>query len=177
MFDNQSLRVLFGIRRIQEIKMSKSNSNPSDTDLKEQGNKLFSMRKYDDAITCYSKAIVSSFSNAHFVNLFSISYTVSFFLSSTKSFYRIENVCYFLFEEKNNVFKNKSFLLYTFESYSSSSCLRTSHQQSGEMKICQISIVHIRYLQFFFLFEDAHSFSRSKIRPLLRTLQTERCAI
>ena len=27
-------------------------------DLKEQGNKLFSVRKYDDAISCYTKAIV-----------------------------------------------------------------------------------------------------------------------
>lgn len=28
------------------------------TELKEQGNKLFSARKYDDAVACYSKAIV-----------------------------------------------------------------------------------------------------------------------
>lgn len=31
----------------------------SDEELKNQGNKLFAARKYDDAITCYSKAIVS----------------------------------------------------------------------------------------------------------------------
>ena len=31
----------------------------SAVDLKEQGNKLFSVRKYDDAISCYTKAIVS----------------------------------------------------------------------------------------------------------------------
>lgn len=40
--------------------MSKSH-NPSDTELKEQGNKYFSQRKYDEAICCYSKAIVSNF--------------------------------------------------------------------------------------------------------------------
>lgn len=39
--------------------MSKSSSNPSDTELKEQGNKLFSMRQYDQAIGFYTKAIVS----------------------------------------------------------------------------------------------------------------------
>ena len=31
----------------------------ADIELKEQGNKLFSSRKYDEAIACYSKAIVS----------------------------------------------------------------------------------------------------------------------
>lgn len=30
------------------------------TELKEQGNKLFSARKFEDAVSCYSKAIVSS---------------------------------------------------------------------------------------------------------------------
>lgn len=40
--------------------MSKTSSNPSDTELKEQGNKLFSMRNYDQAICCYTKAIVSN---------------------------------------------------------------------------------------------------------------------
>jgi STIP1 homology and U-box containing protein 1 len=41
--------------------MSKSAADPanlSDVDLKNQGNKLFSVRKFDDAISCYSKAIV-----------------------------------------------------------------------------------------------------------------------
>lgn len=40
-------------------RMSKGNSNPNDTELKEQGNKLFSQRKYEEAVCCYSKAIVS----------------------------------------------------------------------------------------------------------------------
>lgn len=38
--------------------MSKS-SGMADKDLKDQGNKLFALRKYDDAINCYTKAIVS----------------------------------------------------------------------------------------------------------------------
>lgn len=37
-----------------------STTNLSDLQLKEQGNRLFASRKYDDAIICYSKAIVSS---------------------------------------------------------------------------------------------------------------------
>lgn len=37
-----------------------STTNLSDLQLKEQGNCLFASRKYDDAIICYSKAIVSS---------------------------------------------------------------------------------------------------------------------
>lgn len=36
-----------------------STTNLSDLQLKEQGNCLFAARKYDDAIICYSKAIVS----------------------------------------------------------------------------------------------------------------------
>lgn len=32
----------------------------SDVELKDHGNKLFSARKYEDAISCYSKAIVSA---------------------------------------------------------------------------------------------------------------------
>ncbi|KAK7573817.1 hypothetical protein V9T40_011008 [Parthenolecanium corni] len=40
--------------------MSKSSSNPSDSELKEQGNKLFSMRHYDQAIGCYTKAIIKN---------------------------------------------------------------------------------------------------------------------
>lgn len=31
----------------------------TDVELKDHGNKLFAARKYDDAIACYSKAIVS----------------------------------------------------------------------------------------------------------------------
>lgn len=31
----------------------------TDTELKEQGNRFFTARKYDEAIGCYSKAIVS----------------------------------------------------------------------------------------------------------------------
>lgn len=33
-------------------------ANLTDTELKEQGNRLFSSRKFDDAIQCYTKAIV-----------------------------------------------------------------------------------------------------------------------
>lgn len=36
-----------------------STANLTDKELKDQGNRLFSLRKYDDAINCYSKAIVS----------------------------------------------------------------------------------------------------------------------
>lgn len=35
-----------------------STANLSDKELKEQGNRMFSLRKYEDAINCYSKAIV-----------------------------------------------------------------------------------------------------------------------
>lgn len=38
-----------------------STANLSDRELKEQGNRLFSLRKYEDAINCYTKAIVSNF--------------------------------------------------------------------------------------------------------------------
>jgi len=44
----------------------------TDTELKEQGNRMFSARKYDEAIGCYSKAIVSIF----IINVYII---VSFF--------------------------------------------------------------------------------------------------
>lgn len=37
-----------------------STANLSDKELKEQGNRMFSLRKYEDAINCYSKAIVRS---------------------------------------------------------------------------------------------------------------------
>lgn len=36
-----------------------SSANLTDVELKDQGNRLFASRKYDDAINCYSKAIVS----------------------------------------------------------------------------------------------------------------------
>lgn len=37
-----------------------STANLSDKELKEQGNRMFTLRKYEDAINCYSKAIVSN---------------------------------------------------------------------------------------------------------------------
>lgn len=37
-----------------------STANLSDSDLKDEGNKLFSRRKYDDAIGCYTKAIIKN---------------------------------------------------------------------------------------------------------------------
>lgn len=37
-----------------------STANLTDVELKDQGNRLFSARKFEDAIGCYSKAIVSS---------------------------------------------------------------------------------------------------------------------
>lgn len=36
-----------------------STANLSDVELKEQGNRLFSAKKFEDAIGCYTKAIVS----------------------------------------------------------------------------------------------------------------------
>lgn len=38
-----------------------STANLSDKELKEQGNRLFSLRRYEDATNCYTKAIVSIF--------------------------------------------------------------------------------------------------------------------
>ena len=35
-----------------------STANLSDKELKDQGNRLFSLRKYEDAVSCYTKAIV-----------------------------------------------------------------------------------------------------------------------
>lgn len=52
--------------------MSKSmyyTQNLTDKEYKEQGNRLFTSRKYDEAVSCYSKAIVSkqlSHTNNHF---------------------------------------------------------------------------------------------------------------
>ncbi|KAH3861330.1 E3 ubiquitin-protein ligase CHIP-like [Dreissena polymorpha] len=41
----------------------------TDTDLKEQGNRLYSARKFDDAIGCYSKAIIKNpYSGTYFTN-------------------------------------------------------------------------------------------------------------
>lgn len=37
-----------------------STANLTDKELKEQGNRLFSLRKYDDAINCYTKAIIKN---------------------------------------------------------------------------------------------------------------------
>lgn len=36
-----------------------ANNNLTDLELKDHGNKLFSARKFEDAISCYTKAIVS----------------------------------------------------------------------------------------------------------------------
>lgn len=36
-----------------------STANLSDKELKEQGNRLFNLQKYEDAVNCYTKAIVS----------------------------------------------------------------------------------------------------------------------
>lgn len=38
-----------------------STANLSDAELKESGNVYFTKRKYDDAVSCYTKAIVSAF--------------------------------------------------------------------------------------------------------------------
>ncbi|XP_018333225.1 E3 ubiquitin-protein ligase CHIP [Agrilus planipennis] len=37
-----------------------STANLTDKELKEQGNRMFSMRKYEDAINCYTKAIIKN---------------------------------------------------------------------------------------------------------------------
>lgn len=34
-------------------------ANLTDKELKEQGNRLFSLRRFEDAMACYTKAIVS----------------------------------------------------------------------------------------------------------------------
>lgn len=36
-----------------------STANLTDKELKEQGNRLFSLRRFEDAMNCYTKAIVS----------------------------------------------------------------------------------------------------------------------
>lgn len=46
-----------------------STANLSDVELKDQGNRMFLARKYDDAINCYTKAIIKNPSNAtYFTN-------------------------------------------------------------------------------------------------------------
>lgn len=46
-----------------------STANLTDTELKEQGNQMFSARKYEDAINCYTKAIIKNPANAtYFTN-------------------------------------------------------------------------------------------------------------
>lgn len=46
-----------------------STANLSDVELKDQGNRMFSTRKYDDAINCYTKAIIKNPTNAtYFTN-------------------------------------------------------------------------------------------------------------
>lgn len=52
-----------------------STANLTDVELKDQGNRLFTSRKFDDAISCYTKAIVSN----HFPLNFSWSFSVFFF--------------------------------------------------------------------------------------------------
>lgn len=58
-------------------KYTYSTANLTDKELKEQGNRLFSLRKYEDAINCYTKAIVSVKKQNRFlvvpINLFSLS--------------------------------------------------------------------------------------------------------
>lgn len=54
-------------------KLAYTTANLSDVQLKEQGNQLFVIRKYDDAVSCYTKAIVSLF-------VWEIVYYVKFFL-------------------------------------------------------------------------------------------------
>ncbi|XP_022900388.2 E3 ubiquitin-protein ligase CHIP [Onthophagus taurus] len=43
-----------------------STANLSDKELKEQGNRLFGLRKYEDAVNCYSKAIIKNPDIAHY---------------------------------------------------------------------------------------------------------------
>lgn len=57
-------RALIYIEKCPKLtrKMSKhmySTANLSDKELKEQGNRLFSLRRFEDAMNCYTKAIVS----------------------------------------------------------------------------------------------------------------------
>lgn len=57
------LQDLYSWEAVHIVTMSKytySTANLTDTELKEQGNRLFEQRKYDDAVSCYTKAIVST---------------------------------------------------------------------------------------------------------------------
>ncbi|XP_039969900.1 E3 ubiquitin-protein ligase CHIP isoform X1 [Bactrocera neohumeralis] len=50
-------------------KLAYTTANLSDVQLKEQGNQLFVVRKYDDAVSCYTKAIMKNPNNAtYFTN-------------------------------------------------------------------------------------------------------------
>lgn len=58
-----------------------STANLTDKELKEQGNRLFSLRRYEDAMNCYTKAIVSiqmtlmevnSFKDKHLIENYNI---------------------------------------------------------------------------------------------------------
>uniref|UniRef100_A0A0A1WZI6 RING-type E3 ubiquitin transferase n=1 Tax=Zeugodacus cucurbitae TaxID=28588 RepID=A0A0A1WZI6_ZEUCU len=50
-------------------KLAYTTANLSDVQLKEQGNQLFVLRKYDDAVSCYTKAIMKNPNNAtYFTN-------------------------------------------------------------------------------------------------------------
>lgn len=50
-------------------KLAYTTANLSDVQLKEQGNQLFVIRKYDDAVSCYTKAIMKNSNNAtYFTN-------------------------------------------------------------------------------------------------------------
>ncbi|CAD6996944.1 unnamed protein product [Ceratitis capitata] len=50
-------------------KLAYTTANLTDVQLKEQGNQLFVLRKFDDAVSCYTKAIVKNPSNAtYFTN-------------------------------------------------------------------------------------------------------------
>lgn len=58
--------------------MSKPAAQLSDVELKDHGNKLFAARKYDDAISCYNKAIVRRNKVKIFINLTTFSHSFPF---------------------------------------------------------------------------------------------------
>lgn len=43
-------------------------ANLTDSELKDEGNRLFSARKFEDAVSCYTKAIVSFLSILHCIS-------------------------------------------------------------------------------------------------------------
>lgn len=61
----------------------------TDVELKDHGNKLFAARKYDDAISCYSKAIVSELisKNTMIIKVHDVKETI--FESSVNWIYRV----------------------------------------------------------------------------------------